>query len=45
MTSMAGLSVANYVLAVVLVYVFAVRLGWLPAIYTNETGTPGELIK
>ena len=44
-TSMAGLSVANYVLAVVLVYVFAVRLGWLPAIYTNDTGTPGELIK
>ena len=31
-TSMAGLSVANYVLAVVLVYVFAVKLGWLPAI-------------
>jgi len=44
-TSMAGLSVANYVLAVVLVYVFAVQLGWLPAIYTNDTGTPGELIK
>jgi peptide/nickel transport system permease protein len=44
-TSMAGLSVANYVLAVVLVYVFAVRLGWLPAIYTNNTDTPGELIK
>ena len=44
-TSMAGLSVANYVLAVVLVYVFAVKLGWLPAIYTNNTGTPGELIK
>jgi peptide/nickel transport system permease protein len=35
-TSMAGLSVANYVLAVVLIYVFAVKLGWLPAIgYTN----------
>ena len=42
---MAGLSVANYVLAVVLVYVFAVKLGWLPAIYTNNTGTPAELIK
>jgi peptide/nickel transport system permease protein len=41
-TSMAGLSVANYVLAVVLVYVFAVRLGWLPAIYTNDTGTPAS---
>jgi peptide/nickel transport system permease protein len=44
-TSMAGLSVANYVLALVLVYVFAVKLGWLPAIYTNDTGSPGELIK
>jgi peptide/nickel transport system permease protein len=30
--SMAGLSIANYVLALVLVYVFAVKLGWLPAI-------------
>ena len=30
--SMAGLSVANYVLALVLVYFFAVRLNWLPAL-------------
>lgn len=30
--SMAGLSIPAYVLALVLVYVFAVRLGWLPAI-------------
>jgi peptide/nickel transport system permease protein len=32
MISMAGLSVAPYVLALVLVYVFAVELAWLPAI-------------
>ena len=32
MVSMAGLSVANYVLALVLVYVFAVKLNWLPAL-------------
>jgi peptide/nickel transport system permease protein len=30
--SMAGLSVANYVLALVLVYIFAVQLNWLPAL-------------
>lgn len=30
--SMAGLSIANYVLAVVLVYFFAVKLNWLPAL-------------
>lgn len=30
--SMAGLSIANYVLALILVYVFAVRLNWLPAL-------------
>jgi peptide/nickel transport system permease protein len=30
--SMTGLSVANYVLALLLVYVFAVQLAWLPAI-------------
>jgi peptide/nickel transport system permease protein len=30
--SMSGLSVANYVLALVLVYIFAVELAWLPAI-------------
>jgi peptide/nickel transport system permease protein len=32
MLSMIGLSVAPYVLALVLVLVFAVKLGWLPAI-------------
>lgn len=30
--SMVGLSVANYVLALVLVWIFAVQLAWLPAI-------------
>ncbi|MBV9193056.1 MAG: ABC transporter permease [Solirubrobacterales bacterium] len=30
--SMAGLSIANYVLALVLVYFFAVKLNWLPAL-------------
>lgn len=30
--SMAGLSIANYVLALILVYVFAVKLNWLPAL-------------
>lgn len=31
-TSMVGLSVAPFVVALVLIYVFAVKLGWLPAI-------------
>jgi peptide/nickel transport system permease protein len=39
--SMAGLSVAPYVLALVLVYVFAVQLEWLPAI---GFVTPGESV-
>jgi peptide/nickel transport system permease protein len=30
--SMAGLSLANYILALVLVYFFAVKLNWLPAL-------------
>lgn len=30
--SMGGLSIANYILALILVYVFAVKLGWLPAL-------------
>ncbi len=30
--SMAGLSVANYILALILVYFFAVKLNWLPAL-------------
>jgi peptide/nickel transport system permease protein len=41
MISMVGLSVANYVLALVLVYVFAVELKMLPAI---GFVTPGESI-
>ncbi len=30
--SMAGLSIANYILALILVYLFAVKLNWLPAL-------------
>lgn len=30
--SMGGLSIANYILALILIYVFAVKLGWLPAL-------------
>ena len=30
--SMTGLSIAPYVLALVLIYIFAVRLRWFPAI-------------
>jgi peptide/nickel transport system permease protein len=41
MISMAGLSVANYVLALVLVYVFAVKMRALPAI---GFVTPGESV-
>ena len=37
--SMVGLSIANYVLALVLVYIFAVKLRWLPAMGWT---TPGE---
>jgi peptide/nickel transport system permease protein len=45
-TSMAGLSVANYVLALVLVYVFAVKLEWLPAIgYVNPADGIWPFIK
>jgi peptide/nickel transport system permease protein len=44
--SMAGLSVANYVLALVLVYVFAVKLEWLPAIgYVNPSDGIWPFIK
>jgi peptide/nickel transport system permease protein len=44
--SMTGLSVAPYVLAVVLVYVFAVRLQWFPAIgYTSLTASPLQNIR
>jgi peptide/nickel transport system permease protein len=36
--SMAGLSIANYILALVLVYVFAVKLNWLPALGWTPPG-------
>ena len=42
----AGLSVANYVLALVLVLIFAVQLGWLPAIgYHPLSDGLGENLK
>jgi peptide/nickel transport system permease protein len=44
--SMTGLSVAPYVLALVLIYIFAVRLQWFPAIgYTSLTRNPGANIR
>ena len=44
--SMTGLSVAPYVLALVLIYIFAVRLQWFPAIgYTSFTANPVENLK
>ena len=44
--SMTGLSVAPYVLALVLIYVFAVRVQWFPAIgYTSLTQNPGANIR
>jgi peptide/nickel transport system permease protein len=44
--SMVGLSVANYVLALILVYVFAVKLDVLPAIgYTNPSDGLWPFIK
>jgi peptide/nickel transport system permease protein len=44
--SMLGLSVAPYVLALVLVYVFAVKVQWFPAIgYTSFSASPVENIK
>src|SRR5580693_5405099 len=44
--SMTGLSIAPYVLALVLVYIFAVRIQWFPAIgYTSLTANPVENIK
>ena len=44
--SMLGLSVAPYVLALVLIYVFAVRIQWFPAIgYTSFSASPVENIK
>jgi peptide/nickel transport system permease protein len=44
--SMVGLSVAPYVLALVLIYLFAVKLQWFPAIgYTSLSASPVENIK
>ena len=44
--SMTGLSVAPYVLALVLIYIFAVRLQWFPAIgYTSPSVDLAENIK
>jgi peptide/nickel transport system permease protein len=46
MISMLGLSVAPYVLALVLIYVFAVKIQWFPAIgYTSFSASPVENIK
>jgi len=44
--SMIGLSVAPYVLALILIYIFAVRLHWFPAIgYTSLTQDPAANIR
>jgi peptide/nickel transport system permease protein len=44
--SMLGLSVAPYVLALVLIYLFAVKVQWFPAIgYTSLSASPVENIK
>ena len=44
--SMTGLSVAPYVLALVLIYIFAVRVQWFPAIgYTSLTQNPAANIR
>jgi peptide/nickel transport system permease protein len=44
--SMMGLSVAPYVLALVLIYLFAVKVQWFPAIgYTSLTASPVGNIK
>jgi peptide/nickel transport system permease protein len=44
--SMLGLSMANYVLALILVYIFAVKLEWLPAIgYVNPSDGIWPFIK
>ena len=46
MISMMGLSVAPYVLALVLVYLFAVKIQWFPAIgYTSLSASPVQNIK
>jgi len=44
--AMTGLSVAPYVLALILIYIFAVRLGWFPAIgYVPLTQNPGANLR
>ena len=44
--SMTGLSVAPYVLALVLIYIFAVKLQWFPAIgYTSLTQDPAANLR
>ena len=44
--SMAGLSVAPYVFALVLIYVFAVKLGWFPALgYTPPGQDPAATVR
>ena len=44
--SMIGLSIAPYVLALVLIYLFAVKVQWFPAIgYTSLSASPVENIK
>ena len=44
--SMTGLSVAPYVLALVLIYLFAVRVQWFPAIgYTSLSADPVQNIR
>ena len=44
--SMTGLSVAPYVLALVLIYIFAVRVQWFPAIgYTSLSADPVQNIR
>ncbi|GGM86390.1 peptide ABC transporter [Thermopolyspora flexuosa] len=44
--SVSGLSVANYVLALILVLIFAVQLGWFPAIgYVPFTEDPVENLR
>jgi peptide/nickel transport system permease protein len=44
--SMAGLSIAPYVLALVLIYLFAVKVQWFPAIgYTPLSASPAENLR
>jgi len=43
--SMLGLSIAPYVLALVLIYVFAVKVQWFPAISNSLGGNPLQAIR